>query len=62
MTLLEAAKRANALITEIHRAFGSPGDYGYATAEGKSLYDLYRFQIELRAAIDDGEQVALTQG
>ena len=51
MTLLEAAKRADELINVIHKAFGAPGDHGYESREGKALFDLYRFQSELRAAI-----------
>jgi hypothetical protein len=52
MTLLEAAKRADEQISAIHKAFGAPGDYGYDSREGRALFDLYRFQSELRAAIN----------
>ena len=38
-------------ITAIHRAFGAPGDYGYSTRQGIALYELYKFQAELRAFI-----------
>lgn len=49
--LLNAAKAADEQITAIHTAFGAPGDYGYESREGKALYELYKFQVELRAAI-----------
>lgn len=58
MTLLEAAKRADEQISAIHRAFGAPGDHGYESREGKALFDLYRFQHELRAAIDAASEAA----
>jgi hypothetical protein len=51
MTLLEAAHRADGQISAIHSAFGAPGDHGYESREGKALYALYLFQVELRAAI-----------
>lgn len=50
-TLLMAAEAADHQISAIHTAFGSPGDYGYESREGKALYELYKFQVELRAAI-----------
>ena len=55
MTILEAAKAADEQISTIHAAFGSPGDYGYESREGKALFALYRFQAELQAAIQNGE-------
>lgn len=51
MNPLEAAKKADEQITAIHKAFGAPGDWGYEKREGKALYELYKFQTELRAAI-----------
>lgn len=50
-TLLMAAEAADHQINAIHAAFGAPGDYGYESREGKALYELYKFQVELRAAI-----------
>jgi hypothetical protein len=52
MTLLEVAKRADEQISALHKAFGAPGDWGYESREGKSLFEIYRFQQELRAAIN----------
>ena len=49
--LLSVAKAADEQISAIHTAFGAPGDYGYESREGKALYSLYKFQVELRAAI-----------
>lgn len=49
--LLKAAEAADLQISAIHAAFGAPGDYGYESREGKALYELYKFQVELRAAI-----------
>lgn len=49
--LLIAAKKADEQISAIHRAFGSPGDYGYEIREGQALFALYKFQIELREII-----------
>lgn len=57
MTLLEAARKADEQISALHRALGSPGDWGYESKEGKALYELYKFQIELRAAINDAKPV-----
>lgn len=50
-TLLMAAEAADHQISAIHDVFGAPGDYGYESREGKALYELYKFQVELRAAI-----------
>jgi hypothetical protein len=49
--LLKAAEAADQQINAIHTAFGAPGDHGYESREGKALYELYKFQVELRAAI-----------
>jgi hypothetical protein len=49
--LLKAAEAADLQIGAIRTAFGAPGDYGYESREGKALYELYKFQIELRASI-----------
>lgn len=54
-TLLKAAKAADEQITAIHKAFGAPGDYGYESREGAALFTLYKFQLELRAAIRQAE-------
>jgi hypothetical protein len=51
-TLLTVAEMANDQITAIRAAFGAPGDYGYESREGKALYELYKFQLILRAAIE----------
>ncbi len=53
--LLKAAKEADAQISAIHKAFGVPGDYGYESREGQALFALYKFQIELREAIQQAE-------
>lgn len=50
-TLLMAAEAADHQINAIHEAFGAPGDHGYESREGNALYELYKFQVELRAAI-----------
>lgn len=55
MTLIEAARKADAQILAIHAAFGAPGNWGYETREGIALFELYKFQQELRAAIRDAE-------
>lgn len=57
MTLLEAAKRADQEISAIHKAFGAPGDHGYDSREGQALFSLYRFQMELRDAINTAAKV-----
>jgi hypothetical protein len=49
--LLRAAKETVASIGAVKSAFGAPGDYGYDTAHGKSLYALYRASAEINAAI-----------
>lgn len=49
--LLTIAKAVDERIDAVHAAFGAPGDWGYEFAEGKALYELYKAQIELRAAI-----------
>ena len=54
-TLLTVAEMANDQITAIRAAFGAPGDYGYESREGKALYELYKFQLILRAAIEKGK-------
>lgn len=51
MTLLEAARKADLQIMQIHGAFGAPGDWGYDKPTGRALFELYKFQQELRAAI-----------
>jgi hypothetical protein len=57
MSLLDAAKRADEQISAIHAAFGAPGDHGYESREGKALYQLYLFQIELRAEINAAQTI-----
>lgn len=49
--LLSIAEAIDEQISDIHAAFGAPGDYGYESREGKALYALYKSQVELRAAI-----------
>lgn len=39
-----------AAVDQVHRAFGPPGDFGYATPEGEALYALYRAASNFRAA------------
>lgn len=53
--LLGIAKATDAQINAIHSAFGAPGDYGYESRQGQALFGLYRFQMELRAAIQQAE-------
>lgn len=53
--LLRIAKQADEKITATHAAFGAPGDYGYDSREGKALFELYKFQMELRAIISANE-------
>ena len=60
--LLKAAQAADEAITAIHAAFGAPGHYGYGSREGKALYELYKFQVELRAAIRKALIDATEQG
>ena len=50
-SLLKSAQAADELIDAVHAAFGAPGDYGYGTRQGRVLFELYRFQTELRATI-----------
>ena len=42
--------RITAAIQSLHKAFGAPGDYGYETAKGKALYELYALHRDLVAA------------
>lgn len=49
--LYEMARAADDQITAIHEALGAPGDYGYESPAGRALYALYKFQVELRAAL-----------
>ena len=55
-SLLDAATAVNEQISAMHRAFGSPGDYGYESREGKALFGLYRAQVDLRSAIAEAEK------
>lgn len=55
--LLKAAKAADEQITAVHKTFGAPGDYGYESREGIALFALYRFQVELREAIRQAQEV-----
>lgn len=43
----ETLRGAEEAISAIYKAFGSPGDYGYETKEGKALFALYRFQASV---------------
>lgn len=56
--LLAIVEKASQQIGAIHRAFGAPGDYGYETKEGKALFELYRFDTELHAAIQAASKEA----
>lgn len=49
--MLALIRKGDEQITAVLAAFGAPGDYGYETREGKALFALYRFQAELRAAL-----------
>jgi hypothetical protein len=51
VTLLELARKADLQILAIHAAFGAPGDWGYEKREGVALFELYKFQQEIRAII-----------
>lgn len=51
-TLLELARETDAAITQVKKAFGAPGDWGYGCPAGDSLFKLYEHQAEIRAAID----------
>jgi hypothetical protein len=55
--LIAMAKAADQHIDAIHKAFGAPGDYGHESPEGKALFALYRFQIELRKAIERAKKM-----
>lgn len=55
--LLKAAKEADSQIAAIYSAFGAPGDYGYESREGKALFALYKFQVELRDAIAEASKM-----
>ena len=46
--LVDEIENIDVLSARIHREFGSPGDYGYETTEGKALFAIYKFQHELR--------------
>ncbi len=62
LELLVACKSADQQISATHAAFGAPGDYGYESREGKALYELYKFQVELRAAISEaGAAIAFSR-
>lgn len=52
-TVLSILEMADEHISAIKAAFGSPGDWGYESKEGKALYQLYKFQMLLREAIRD---------
>lgn len=49
--LMALLREASERITEVKRAFGAPGDYGYGTAEGNALYELYVFRSKLLNAL-----------
>ena len=44
---LELVKEIQILISNIHKAFGAPGDYGYDSKEGIALQKLYAFTNNL---------------
>ncbi len=50
-SLLEALRKTEKCIDGMHSAFGASGDYGYETAKGRALFDLYRLQVEISAAV-----------
>ena len=39
--LMTAMERAQKAIVEVRRIIGPPGEYGYSTAKGKALCELY---------------------
>lgn len=61
MSLLQTAQRADEQISAIKAAFGAPGDYGYESREGLALYDLYKFQVELRGEIAKATEETTTE-
>jgi hypothetical protein len=58
--MIAILKKADEQISAIHKAFGAPGDHGYESREGRALYELYKFQVELRAALAATEQLSDT--
>lgn len=49
--LLSLANDAVERITDLHTAFGAPGDFGYETREGKALFAIYQIQRKLAIAV-----------
>lgn len=43
----EILEKALAAISEAHKAFGAPGDYGYGSREGDALFNLCRVEAEI---------------
>lgn len=41
----------DAAIRDIKKAFGAPGDYGYGTPQGDSLFHAYKIAIDARRAL-----------
>lgn len=48
----ELLARAQQAAMAIYKAFGRPGDYGYYTAQGKALNDLYNVNNAICAHLD----------
>lgn len=55
--LLDALDRLDIAIDGVRKAFGAPGDHGYGTAEGASLFQLY----QARALLDHVRQLTQTR-
>mgnify|MGYP000888566680 CR=1 FL=1 len=56
--LLVDSEAANARLTDllnaaqmVRDAFGAPGDYGYETAQGRALYELYKSMAYARSTL-----------
>lgn len=53
---LALLRKVEAAIAKIREAFGAPGDYGYSSPEGASLYELYLVRHDCLVAIADAEE------
>lgn len=55
---LALLRKVEDAIVKTKAAFGAPGDYGYNTAEGAALYELYLVRHDCLVAIADAEERA----